>query len=82
MIPAKTQCPDSWRVEYTGYLMSTATNYHRTIYECVDRSPEAIPGSAASTDGAVFYHVEANCNGLPCGPYDPEKELTCVVCTI
>ena len=84
MIPAKTQCPDSWRVEYTGYLMSTHINsaHHRTMYECVDRSPETIPGSAANTNGAVFYHVEANCNGLPCGPYDPEKELTCVVCTI
>ena len=83
MIPAKTQCPDSWRVKYTGYLMSTHINSaHHRMYECVDRSLEAIPGSAANTNGAVFYHVEANCIGLPCGPYDPEKELTCVVCTI
>ena len=83
MIPAKTQCPDSWRVEYTGYLMSTyKAGHHRTMYECVDSNPERIPGSAANTNGAVFYHVEANCNGLPCGPYDPQKELTCVVCTI
>ena len=84
MIPAKTQCPDSWRVEYTGYLMSTKKfqNHYRTMYECVDSNPETIPGSAVNTNGAVFYHVEANCNGLPCGPYDPQKELTCVVCTI
>ena len=84
MIPAKTQCPDSWREEYQGYLMSTyqSSSHYRTMYECVDGNPETIPGSAGSTNGAVFYHVEANCNGLPCGPYDPEKELTCVVCTI
>ena len=28
-----------------------------------------------------FYHVEANCNGMLCPPYDPQKELTCAVCT-
>ena len=84
MIPAKTQCPASWREEYQGYLMSAAQSspHYRTMYECVDGNPETIPGSAADTHGAVFYHVEANCNGLPCGPYHPQKELTCVVCTI
>ncbi len=83
MLPARMECPPSWTREYTGYLMSTfyANTHYRTMYECVDRSPERIPGSAADTNGAVFYHVEANCNGLPCGPYDPQKELTCAVCT-
>ena len=86
MVPAKTECPQSWRVEYTGYLMSTSVNYsphYRTMYECVDKNAEAVPGTLANTDGALFYHVEANCNtGLLCGPYDPEKELTCAVCTL
>ena len=45
-------------------------------------NPETIPGSAANTNNALFYYVEADCNGLPCGPYIAEKELTCVVCTI
>ena len=83
MLPARVECPTSWTREYTGYLMSNyfANNHHRTMYECVDQSPDRIPGSAPSTDGAVFYHVEAACNGLPCGPYDPQKELTCAVCT-
>jgi hypothetical protein len=84
MIPAKTQCPASWREEYQGYLMSNyqSSSHYRTMYECVDGNPETIRGSAGDSHAAVFYHVEANCNGLPCGPYDPEKELTCVVCTI
>ena len=84
MIPGKTQCPTSWREEYQGYLMSTrdASPHYRSMYECVDGNPENIPGSAANTNAAVFYHVEANCIGLPCEPYDPQKELTCVVCTI
>ena len=42
---------------------------------------ETVPGSHANTNGGLFYHVEANCNGLPCPPYDAQKELTCAVCT-
>ena len=81
MIPAKTRCPSTWTLEYSGYLMSQHTSYHNTMYECVDKNPDTIPGSASSTDGAQFYHVEANCNGMACPPYNPQKELTCAVCT-
>ena len=82
MLPAKPTCPPSWTLEYAGYLMSTyRINHYRTMYECVDKDPDCIPGSAADTHGAVFYHTEASCNGMPCPPYDPQKELTCAVCT-
>ena len=81
MIPAKTQCPSNWTLEYSGYLMSAHYAHHRTMYECVDKNPDSVPGSASNTDGALFYHVEANCNGMLCPPYDPQKELTCAVCT-
>ena len=83
MLPAKPTCPPSWTLEYAGYLMSNrqASTHYRTMHECVDKDPEGVPGSAASTDPAMFFQVEANCNGLPCPPYDPQKELTCAVCT-
>ena len=84
MIPARLHCPSSWTIEYTGYLMSTSHNspHYRTMYECVDGNPDVIPGSAGDSGlAAVFYHIEAACNSLPCGPYNAEKELTCVVCT-
>ena len=81
MIPAKTQCPSTWTREYSGYLMSTHIAHHRTMFECVDRNPDTVAGGAPNTNGAVFYHVEANCNGMACPPYDAQKELTCVVCT-
>ena len=81
MIPAKTRCPSTWTMEYSGYLMSQHYTQYRTMYECVDKSPNSIPGSASSTDGALLYHVEASCNGMACPPYDPQKELTCAVCT-
>ena len=83
MIPARTSCPTGWTREYYGYLMSTASGVHhyRTSFECVDKVQESLPGSLANTDGAVFYHVEANCNGILCPPYNNYKELNCAVCT-
>ena len=81
MIPAKTQCPSNWTLEYSGYLMSEHYTHNRAMYECVDKNPDSVPGSAANTNGALFYHVEASCNGMLCPPYDPQKELTCAVCT-
>ena len=81
MIPAKTTCPSTWTLEYSGYLMSGHINHRRTMYECIDKNPDSVPGTASNTNGAVFYHVEANCNGMACPPYNPQKELTCAVCT-
>jgi len=81
MIPAKTTCPTSWTREYYGYLMANYYAFHRTMYECVDKDPESIPGSAINGDGTRFYHVETRCNGIPCPPYQSEKEVTCTVCT-
>ena len=82
IIPAWYICPDNWTTEYYGYLMvEYYVNKRSSTFECVDKDMEALPGSAANTDGAQFHHVEANCNGLPCGPYNDLLELNCVVCT-
>ncbi len=84
VIPVRYKCPTAWTREYYGYLMSEGkwSDRHSIMFECVDNDPDAVPGESASTDPAVMYHVEAVCNGLDCPPYDPEKELTCVVCTM
>jgi len=83
MIPAKTQCPSTWTLEYSGYLMSEGiwSHHSRTMYECIDKNPDSVPGTASDANPAIFYHVEAHCNGMACPPYDPQKELTCAVCT-
>ena len=81
MIPAQTDCPTSWTREYYGYLMTEHHNHHRSTFECIDKSQEPIPGNHGNQDGALFYHVEVNCNGIDCPPYNPSKELNCVVCT-
>ena len=82
MIPAKTICPTNWTLEYVGYLMSERFSYHRTMYECVDKDPESVPGLNSGSDPRAFFQsVQPYCNGLSCAPYDDEKELTCAVCT-
>ena len=81
MIPAKTQCPSTWTLEYSGYLMSENHGHQRSMYECVDKNPGSVLGNASDTHGVLFYHVEAHCSGMLCPPYDPQKELTCAVCT-
>ena len=81
MIPAKTSCPSGWTEEYEGYLMAENRNHRRSTFECVDKQFVPVPGSQGSVDAALLYNVEAQCSGLQCPPYDPEKELTCVVCT-
>ena len=83
MIPAKTQCPTLWTLEYIGYLMSEYYSHAgRTMFECVDKDPESVIGlNLSSNPRAIFHLVEPYCNGLSCPPYDAEKELTCAVCT-
>ena len=82
MIPAKTHCHSNWTLEYNGYIMTEANSHYRSMYQCVDKNPESVPGlNSASDPRALFYPVETKCNGLSCPPYDAEKELTCAVCT-
>ena len=82
MIPAKASCPQNWTREYYGYIMTEYKTHKRSMFECVDKDQDSLPGSHANTDGVLFYHVEADCNsGLPCPPYNNHKELNCVVCS-
>ena len=80
-IPAKSQCPVSWTREYYGYLTAERDSHHRSSFECVDSSPEVIPGSSSDVNGALFYCTGGNCNGLACPPYESNRILSCTVCT-
>ncbi len=83
MIPGTDQCPGGWTSEYTGWLMSERySSKGRTMYVCVDKDGQALPGLGAENDGASMYHTTVDCNvGIPCPPYVDSKDLTCVVCT-
>ena len=79
MIPARISCPDTWTLEYSGYLMTERYNHvGRTSAIDKDKDPESVCGEMADDDGALFYHIEATCNGLRCLPNVAEKELTCL----
>ena len=58
MVPAKTQCPTDWTVEYVGYLMSEYHNNNgRSMYECVNKYPECVPGLNSGSNPAAFLYL-------------------------
>ena len=82
MVPAKSLCPSSWTREYYGYLTAESDSHKRSSYTCVDINPEAVPGSSAHNNGALFYYVAVYCGyGLDCPPYEQSRILSCAVCT-
>jgi len=80
MIPARTQCPDGWSVEYAGYLVSNRYQLKSSSYICLDEAPETATGAMAQNH-ALFYPVEVECGTLPCSVYIGGRELSCVVCS-
>lgn len=81
MMPAQVSCPTEWTLEYYGYLMSESHGNHRSTFECMDHEAEYLAGGVANNNGAIFTFNEATCNGIPCPPYDAQKELTCAICS-
>jgi len=80
MIPARTQCPDGWTMEYAGYLVSDRnTHAHRSSYICWDEAPEVAAGSKDQNQ-ALVHPVAVHCGSLPCSLFISGRELTCVVC--
>ena len=81
--PAGASCPKGWTREYLGYLMTVRFWFHGEYgsYECIDKEQRSVPGSRGCKYGSFLTYVEAHCDGAPCPPYDPQKELNCVVCT-
>ena len=83
MVPGTYQCPSGWTPEYSGWLMAGHYGHKgRNMFTCMDKDAEVVPGQQANNDGNLFYHFEVDCNiGIPCPPYDANKEMSCVVCT-
>ncbi|XP_067940956.1 uncharacterized protein [Watersipora subatra] len=85
LLPARRTCPDTWTMEYEGYLMSSYITNQRATFECVDHMPEGINGTEGIDGGALFYHIAGYCQGpgslQRCPPYVHARELTCAICT-
>jgi len=80
MVPARTQCPDSWTAEYAGYLVSASTPGIGSNYICWDEAPEVAVGKTWQRRARI-NPVEVQCGTLPCTLYIEGRELTCVVCS-
>ncbi|CAI8045261.1 Short-chain collagen C4 (Fragment) [Geodia barretti] len=81
MIPGRYTCPPNWTREYYGYLMAERYNHHRSTFECVDASPEAVVGGHAWCWWSCVLPCGASMWQSTCPPYEQEKEMTCAVCT-
>ena len=83
MIPAIATCPQSWTLEYRGFLMGSYEGHARnSVYKCLDREARGVPGHAGNENGALLYHIYVgDGSGLPCPPFRGNRVLQCVVCS-
>ena len=79
MIPSRYQCPSGWRKEYNGYIMAGGySQAGSSMYNCIDKGLEQIPGSGSNVNSHCLYTVYTQCGYyMPCS----SAELSCVVCT-
>ena len=88
MIPAKSSCPGSWRVQYNGFLVSSGAvgniPWQAFDYVCLHNDAEYLTEGARryNDDGHILYPVQAVCGSLPCPPYKNGQYITCAVCTL
>ncbi|XP_062601852.1 short-chain collagen C4-like isoform X2 [Saccostrea cucullata] len=81
MIPAKLVCPQTWKLQYSGFLSAERSDYKGSDYICVDLNPEYLEGTrAVNADGRLIFPVQARCGSLPCPPYKEKQYVSCVVC--
>ncbi|KAL4236735.1 hypothetical protein ACF0H5_005119 [Mactra antiquata] len=83
MIPGRSHCYTGWHLEYSGYLMTAFHDHHGPHnHVCVDHHPEALHRGEANDNQHILYVAVSKCGSLPCPPYDENKELACVVCSL
>ena len=82
MIPARSDCPAGWTLEYWGYLISSYTT-SASNYICLDNSPEIIVDSVADVQSNNAFPVGSFCGStFSCPPYVDYFAIPCVVCSI
>lgn len=85
MIPARNVCPTSrWTREYIGYLMTDMSNSTAPDYICVDADATGVElkHNERHSENSFLTSVLGKCGVLPCSSYEPNRDLTCVVCTL
>ena len=85
MIPARNVCPTGrWTREYIGYLMTDISNSIAPDYICVDADATGVElkHNERHSANSFLTSVLGKCGVLPCSSYEPNRDLTCVVCTL
>ncbi|XP_054713191.1 uncharacterized protein LOC129222686 [Uloborus diversus] len=79
--PAKTECPEDWIYEYSGYMMSGSNLPGTNI--CVDEKPESYekPSQETNSNSLTLVHVPENDFGISKPPYVKKGVFKCVVCS-
>lgn len=85
---ADKSCPsDKWTKEYEGYLMAPGQKSNKGEYICMDKDmiqPVGTVkfGSPEDSHWPEIQEVAIECGSLPCKPYEANKPIPCVVCTV
>ncbi|GFU03152.1 uncharacterized protein TNCV_2720651 [Trichonephila clavipes] len=85
---ADKTCPsDKWTKEYEGYLMAPGQASSKGEYVCMDKDMiqpvgEVKFGNPDNSHWPEVQEVAIECGSLPCKPYDANRPIPCVVCTI
>ena len=79
MLPARYECYDGWRTEYTGWLASSYVQY-RAEYVCVDSKAENVDDYATNI-ATNLLPVQSICGELPCKKYPDGRDMSCAVCS-
>ena len=86
MIPATDRCnntnpnDNSWTKEYDGYLMQASGA--GSDYYCVDYDMRLFYDPQQNPEVSTFSHIVAGNDGPQVSSYNPQRVLSCVVCTI
>ena len=81
----QTKCPVGYQADYSGYTFAHyyTSSHRKGEYVCIDNSPETyVYGSSSSYGQAQLYPVEVECGTIPCPPYEQDRELPCVQCSL
>ncbi|GBO31220.1 hypothetical protein AVEN_35733-1 [Araneus ventricosus] len=84
MFSATDDCPLTWEVMYTGYLMSSRVGGHTTQYVCVDETPAAgyqMDAEQNSRDTLALTVVHSS-GSLPSETYVNSALIRCAVCAM
>lgn len=83
LVVGQDRCPNSWSLEYSGYILAAYYSHQKSNWICSDALPESL--AYYSSSQADWYSTEVECGSLQCKTerrgYFQNREVTCSVCS-